>query len=151
MDTHFEPGLAPRGRRTLQSGIDPRVFLLKVFPGLDPALPLALLPHLKGLVVEAYGAGNFPVSAELGRSLRPVLREAHRRKIPVVVVTQAFRNGVDLTLYESGAAAVREGAISGGDMTSSTAVVKLMHALACCRTVSEVARFMVKPLAGEVS
>ncbi len=48
----------------------------------------------------------------------------------MVVVSQAYRNGVDLTLYESGAAALAEGAIGGGDMTPSAALVKLMQGLA---------------------
>ncbi len=60
VDATFEPGLRPEGAFRLFERLDPRVFLLKVFPGLDPALPLALLPHVRGLVLEAYGAGNFP-------------------------------------------------------------------------------------------
>ncbi|MBL8919766.1 MAG: asparaginase [Myxococcaceae bacterium] len=130
VEARFERGLRRRGRRTLWPALVPEVFLLRVFPGLDPALPLALLPRLKGLVVEAYGAGNFPSSADLGRSLEPLFAEAQRRRIPVVVVSQAPRNGVDLSLYESGSLARTYGAISGGDLTMSAAVVKLMHGLA---------------------
>ena len=51
--TEFLPGLKASGRPRVLSGLEPRVFLLKVFPGLDPALPLALLPRIRGLVVEA--------------------------------------------------------------------------------------------------
>lgn len=130
VEARFERGLQRRGRRTLWPELVPEVFLLRVFPGLDPALPLALLPRLKGLVVEAYGAGNFPCSMQLGRSLEPLFAEAQRRGIPVVVVSQAPRNGVDLSLYESGSLARTYGAISGGDLTMSAAVVKLMHGLA---------------------
>jgi L-asparaginase len=130
VEARFERGLAPRGRRTLLPNVVPDVFLLRVFPGLDPTLVLGLLPRLKGLVVEAYGAGNFPTSPELRRSLVPVFEEAQRHRIPVVVVSQAHRNGVDLSLYESGAVARSYGAISGGDLTLSAAVVKLMHGLA---------------------
>lgn len=130
VEARFQPGLARKGRRTLWPNVVPEVFLLRIFPGLDPALVLPMLPHLKGLVVEAYGAGNFPVSKALGRSLEPVFSEAQRLKIPVVVVSQAHRNGVDLSLYESGSLARSYGAISGGDLTMSAAVVKLMHGLA---------------------
>src|SRR5262249_2331894 len=70
----FQRGLPPRKLR-LSDRLDPRVFLLKVFPGLDPALPMSLLGRLRGLVVEAYGAGNVPVDPH-GRSLRPLFREA---------------------------------------------------------------------------
>ncbi len=78
--THFLAGLRPRGRPGLLPGLEPRVFLLKVFPGLDPALPLLLLPQLRGLVVEAYGAGNVPVEERSGRSLlAPLPRGARSR------------------------------------------------------------------------
>jgi L-asparaginase len=66
------------------------------------------------------------------------------------VVTQALRNGVDLSMYASGSAALDEGAISGADMTSSAALVKLMQALAYLPT-RQIAGFMRRPIAGEVS
>ena len=151
VEATFSEGLASKGRPALREKLDPRVFLLKVFPGLDPKLPLAILPEVKGLVVEAYGAGNFPIAEELGRSLLPLFREAHRREVPVVVVSQAYRNGVDLDLYQSGAQAKALGAISGRDMTPSAALLKLMHALAYCRTPSEIARYVEEDQAGEIS
>ncbi|XXF80227.1 asparaginase [Myxococcaceae bacterium GXIMD 01537] len=151
VDATFEPGLRVRGPFRVWEKLDPRVFLLKVYPGLDPALPLALLPHVRGLVVEAYGAGNFPIDPELGRSLRPLFIQARERGIPVVVVSQAHRNGVDLSLYESGAAALAAGAIGGGDMTASAALAKLMHGLAYYKNPDTLARFIQTPVAGELT
>ena len=127
VDATFEKGLKPKGRHFVDPQLDPRVFLLKVFPGLNPKVVLPMLPQVRGLVVEAHGAGNFPLLR--GRSLLPVFKEARRRGVAVVVISQAHRNGVDLSLYEAGQAALDEGAIDGGDMTASAAVVKLMHAL----------------------
>jgi L-asparaginase len=146
----FARGLRPR-RLRLADRLDPRVFLLKVFPGLDPELPRALLTQVRGLVVEAYGAGNVPVDARGGRSLLPVFREARTRGLPVVVVSQAHHNAVDLSLYEGGAAALAEGAISGGDMTSVAAVTKLMHVLGTARSLPEIRRAMERSVAGERS
>lgn len=150
VDTRFEKGLARKGRFRLTEALDPRVFLLRVHPGLDPQIPLAVLPRVRGLVVEAYGAGNFPVSDELGRSLRPVFTEAKRLGVAVVVVSQAQRNGVDLSLYESGNVAKAEGAISAGDMTVSAAVVKLMHGLANYRG-NALRQYLSRSVAGERS
>jgi L-asparaginase len=146
VETRFEKGLNPRGPMRLHAELDPRVFLLKVFPGLDPRAVLPVLDSVHGLVVEAHGSGNFPVSEESGRSLLPVFKAARKRKIPVVVVSQAHRNGVDLSLYEAGQAALDEGALSGGDMTSSAAVVKLMHALALGGSVGT---YILRNVAGE--
>jgi L-asparaginase len=151
VDATFERGLVPKGKPRLEEKLDPRVFLLKVFPGLDPTLPLALLPHVRGLVLEAYGAGNFPIDSSLGRSLLPLFEEAKARQVPVVVVSQAHRNGVDLSLYESGAAARALGAISGRDLTPAAALAKLMHALSYERDVENVTRYIEENVAGELS
>lgn len=149
VDAKFQPGWPARGRGVkLMEKVDPRVFLLRIFPGLDPSIPLAILPHVRGLVVEAYGAGNFPSSKELGRSLTPVFERARQLDVPVVVVSQAPRNGVDLSLYESGNSARRSGAISGGDMTVSAAVVKLMHGLANHRG-NALRKYLERSVAGE--
>lgn len=149
VDAKFQEGLpARRGGFKLMERVDPRVFLLRIFPGLDPAIPLSVLPHVSGLVVEAYGAGNFPSSQELGRSLTPVFERARQLDVPVVVVSQAPRNGVDLSLYESGNRARTSGAISGGDMTVSAAVVKLMHGLAN-HSGNALRKYLERSVAGE--
>jgi L-asparaginase len=130
VDTTFQEGLQWKTPFKLSAKADPNVFLLRVFPGLNPDIALSILPRVNGLVIEAYGAGNFPSSKELGRSLTPVFERAEELRVPVLVVSQAHRNGVDLSQYESGNAARTHGAIGGGDMTVSAAVVKLMHGLA---------------------
>ncbi|MFZ5441754.1 MAG: asparaginase [Myxococcota bacterium] len=150
VDAKFSPGLEPKGRPQLLEAVEPRVFLLRVFPGLDPSIPLALLPRVKGLVVEAYGAGNFPSAEGLGRSLLPLFAEARRLGVPSLVVSQAPRNGVDLSLYESGNQARELGALSAGDMTVSAAVVKLMHGLANYRG-NALRKYLERSVAGERS
>jgi L-asparaginase len=147
----FLPGLPPKGRPRLLERLEPRVFLLKVFPGLDPSLPLLLLPHLRGLVVEAYGAGNVPVDARTGRSLLPLFVAARARKVPVVVVSQAQRNAVELGLYEGGAAISAAGAIDGGDLTAPAAVTKLMCGLALHKDSRRLRRYLETSVAGERS
>jgi L-asparaginase len=148
VETRFEKGLERGGRFALRNQIDPRVFLLRVYPGLDPAIPMALLPRVRGVVMEAYGAGNFPTSPRYERSLTPFFAEAKRRNVPVVIVSQAHRNGVDLALYQSGSLAKAQHAISGGDMTVSAAVVKLMHALGNHRG-DALRRYLLRSVAGE--
>jgi L-asparaginase len=151
VDAKFEGGLPRRGKPQLKERLESRVFLLKVFPGLDPRLPMSILPQVKGMVVEAYGAGNFPMDPQLGRSLLPLFHEARALEVPMVVVSQAHRNGVDLSKYESGAAALKAGAISGGDLTPSAATAKLMHALAYARRLSDVEDYFGRAVAGEVT
>ena len=67
------------------------------------------------------------------------------------MVSQALRNAVDLSLYEGGSAALADGAIGGGDMTSVAAVTKLMHVLGVHRSLPAIRRVMERVVAGERS
>jgi L-asparaginase len=144
----FAPGLVPRGKPQLRERMEPRVFLLKLFPGMAPEVPLGLLSQVKGLVVEAFGSGNFPLESSQ-RSLLPLFDRARESGIPVVLTSQAHRNGVDLDMYASGARARALGALSGGDMTAEACVVKLMHALAYEKTHAGVRARFERAVAGE--
>jgi L-asparaginase len=119
--------LRPRPPEPFDPRIDPRVFLLRTFPGLDPSVLFAILGQgVRGLVIEAFGAGNVP---RLENSLIPAIEAAAEKRVPVVIVSQSPRGSVDLGRYEGGAAAARAGAISAGDMTSEAALTKLMITL----------------------
>ena len=149
VETRFEKGLNAKGPFKLKAEVEPAVFLLKVFPGLNPEWVSSLLPKVKGLVIEAHGAGNFPVSKKFGRSLEGVFAQAYKLGIPVAVTSQAHRNGVDLSLYEAGQAALAHGAMSAADMTSTCALVKLMHGLAHFENPAALRRYFTANSAGE--
>jgi L-asparaginase len=119
--------LPPRAPVPFDPRLEARVLALRVFPGLDPRLLRgALRAGVRGVVLEAYGVGNIPC---LENSLLPVLEEAARRDVPVVIVSQCARGAVDLSRYEGGAASARAGAVGAGTMTAEAALTKLMIAL----------------------
>jgi L-asparaginase len=119
--------LPPRPLAPFDPRLEPRVLAVRTFPGLDPKLLLgALGVGVRGLVVEAFGAGNVP---RLENSLIPVIEAARSLDVPVVIVSQSPRGLVDLSRYEGGLAAARAGAISAGDMTCEAALTKLMVTL----------------------
>ena len=62
---------------------DPNVALIKIAPGLKPEL-LDSLPDLgyKGVVIQAYGAGNMPIE---NRSLLEPIQRLVKRNIPVII------------------------------------------------------------------
>ncbi|MEZ4297925.1 MAG: asparaginase [Polyangiaceae bacterium] len=116
--------LAPRPPVAFDPRIEPRVFLLRTFPGLAPTVLTAILAgDVRGLLIEAFGAGNVP---RLENSLIPAIEAATQKGVPVVIVSQSARGVVDLRRYEGGVAAARAGAISAGDMTPEAALTKLM-------------------------
>jgi L-asparaginase len=127
--------------------LEPRVLAVRIFPGLDPALVAgALRVGVKGLVLEAYGTGNFP---KLAGSLIPALDEARERGVPVLVVSQCPRGVVDMGRYAGGAAAAAAGAISGGDMTVEAALAKMMIGLGRTSSLTELRAWLERDVVGE--
>jgi L-asparaginase len=119
--------LAKREPRSFDPRIEPRVLAVRTFPGLDPRLLSgALDAGVRGLLLEAFGAGNIPCQEN---SLVGVLDKARAMDVPVVIASQCPRGSVDLGRYEGGAAAQRAGAIAAADMTTEAALAKLMVAL----------------------
>jgi len=103
-------------------------------------------PGLRGVVLEAYGAGNGPTDAWF---LGP-LRTAIDRGVTVVVTTQCRAGSVIGGLYATGSALLATGAIPGGDMTFEAALTKLM-VLVDRHEPDDVGRLMQEDLAGELA
>ena len=116
--------LPPRPPEPFDPRLEAHVLAVRTFPGLEPRLLHgALGVGVRGMVIEAFGAGNVP---HLENSLIPVIEDAGERDVPVVIVSQTARGAVDLTRYEGGASARVAGAIGAGDMTPEAALTKLM-------------------------
>lgn len=128
LSVRIAPHVLPMRRRLpFDARIEPHVLAVRTFPGLEPRLLLnALDVGVRGLLFEAFGAGNVPT---MDNSLVPVIDAARERDVPVVIISQTARGAVDFNVYEGGFAAAHAGAISGGDMTSEAALAKLMVTL----------------------
>jgi L-asparaginase len=119
--------LSARPPSPFDERLEPRVLAVRTFPGLDPRLLSgALATGVRGLLLEAFGAGNVP---RRERSHIPNIEQARSLDVPLVIVSQCPRGAVDLTPNEGGVAARDAGAISGFDMTAEAALTKLMIAL----------------------
>lgn len=147
--------VAPHARKlprrvpfTLVSSFEPRVIGLRLIPGCPPESLVGATQTAKGVVLEAFGAGNLP--RRDGLSLLGVLESLRDRGVPVVITSQAPRGGVDLSRYEGGAAAAALGAISGGSMTFEAASTKLMWVLSQTQNLGEVHQKMQTDLSGEL-
>ena len=132
----------------LRDSICENVFLLKLTPGINPAVfdMLAAMGY-KGIVVEAFGLGGIQV---LNKGLRGI-RRAVEDGISVVITTQCLYDSSDLRVYQVGNKLLELGVIQGRDMTSEAAVVKLMWALGQGMDQEQVAAIFAKNLAGEIS
>jgi L-asparaginase len=138
----------PGGVR-LPDALDAPVRLLRLYPGM-PAdlLRAALAPPARGLVLEAYGAGNLP---DRDPELLAALAEGAARGVVVVAVSQCLDGRVDLGAYAASAPLVAAGAVGGLDLTTEAAYAKLVVLLSEGHPPSEVRTLMTRDLCGELT
>ena len=125
------------------------VVILKLFPGITEIVVAAILniKNLKGVVLETYGAGNAPNKPWF----LDLIRKAIEDKIKVVNVTQCSGGSVILGHYDTSIGLKSIGVISGIDMTTESAIAKLMYLLSEDLTDKSFKNYFQKSLRGEIS
>ncbi len=133
----------------LTEKLDPNVLILKLFPGISPAVLRGTLgiPGLRGVVLETFGAGNAPTDAWFV----DCLREASERGLVFLNVSQCPGGRVTQGQYQTSKALVELGVVSGADLTTEAAVTKLMVLLGQSTDGAWLKRQLATPLRGEMS
>ena len=136
------------GEPKLCTDISKEVFLLKLTPGLNPAIfdMLAAMGY-KGIVIEAFGLGGINV---LHKGLRGIHR-AVEDGISVVVTTQCLYDSSDLRVYQVGNKLLNLGVVQARDMTSEAAMTKLMWGIGQGYGQHQIAELFSQNIAGEIT
>jgi L-asparaginase len=138
-----------RGAIALPLALDANVGLLRLYPGMPAGLLRAAMAEpIKGLVIEAYGAGTI---ADADPYMFAALADGARRDVVIAVVSQCADGRVDLGAYATSGPLIRAGAVGGLDMTTEAAYAKLVVLLSEGHPPDEVRRLLAQDLAGELT
>lgn len=123
--------------------------IIKVFPGIQFELFEEIMSEsLKGIVLETFGAGNIPGSAN---AILPIVRKAYENGTVLVICSQCLKGSVSLGTYETSSALKKAGAVCAYDMTTEAAVAKLYYLFSCGYDAETVKEKMEIDIAGEIT
>lgn len=129
--------------------LNPNIAILKIFPGITPAVVEAMLHirGLKGLVLETYGSGNAPTEGWF----KDKIKQAVDSGIVVINVTQCSAGSVTMGAYETSLGLIEAGVVSGKDITTEASVTKLMFLLGQKYSKQEIMEYLSKSMRGEIN
>ena len=133
----------------LRKNLKKEVVILKLFPGISEAVIRAIVstPNLKGIILETYGSGN----ALTDEWFVSTLEDTIKKGIYIVNVTQCVGGSVLLGMYETSTRLKKIGIINGKDITTETAIAKMMYLLGENLSKKEFKHYFETSIRGEIS
>ncbi|MCF8229704.1 MAG: asparaginase [Bacteroidales bacterium] len=129
--------------------LENNVAILKLFPGITQCAVESLLntQDLKAVILETFGSGNAPTDGWF----LDALKKAIDRGMYIYNVTQCKSGTVEMGLYETSADLEKMGVIGGYDITTESAIAKMMYLLGEGYKREKVIALMRESLRGELT
>lgn len=131
-----------------QTAYSDKVFLLKLYPGMDPSILEYLREKgCRGVYVEGFGLGGMPF---LKKDFIGAAKRAVEAGMVILAGSQCRYEGSSLSVYETGRRALECGVLQAYDMTAEAAMTKLMWVLGQTENLREIHEYFSVDIAGEV-
>jgi len=133
----------------VHKSLDSNIAILRIFPGMKRELLKAILATegIKALILETYGSGNAPNFDWFIEELSTAID----RGLIILNVTQCYGGEVIQGKYETSLKLQAIGVVGGGDMTTESALTKLMFLLGKGISDEEIKGQLSEDLRGEIS
>lgn len=144
---YIHPDALPRPR--FFHALDPKVGLLKIIPGTDCELLSYILERNDAVIIESYGVGGLP--SYQGSGFFDVIRRAIDSGKTIVMTTQVQNEGSNLGVYDVGFHLKHDLLLlEAYDMTTESALAKLMWILGQTCDTAEIRRLFCRPVSHDM-
>jgi L-asparaginase len=129
--------------------LDYNVTILKLFPGISENVVRSTLsiPGLKALILETFGSGNAPTDDWFIGCLGDAIQSG----LIILNVTQCKSGSVEPGKYETSLGLERIGVIGGYDITTESALSKLMYLIGEGYPKQRIIELLQTPIRGEMT
>lgn len=146
---HYTSRHQEEGEPRFYHSLVPKVFLLKLVPGIEPDILDYVGDRYDAVVIESYGVGGLPFVDQ--RNFLEKLDTLTRKGRIVVIATQVMLEGSDMAIYEVGGKALsRYNLLQAYDMTIEAVVTKLMWLLAQGGDFHQIEKGFYTPVAQDI-
>lgn len=128
---------------------DSNVALLKIYPGFLPKIYANLFnaKEVKAIVIESFGSGNVPSNEEFKNLIRSYLNSGGL----ILNITQCNTGKVVQGKYETSEFFEQIGVIGGSDLTTESALTKLMFLVGKYSDNEKIKQELIRNICGELS
>lgn len=127
--------------------LNANVGLLKLVPGITADVVQFMMDRYDGLIIESFGVGGLPEYSDFYTVIKQNVEKGKR----VIMTTQVPNEGSDLTVYHVGGRLKRTvDILEAYDMTTETALAKLMWIMGQTNDYDEIEKAFYSPVANDI-